>query len=322
MLIDMDPKHLFYLSEIIRYGSLSRASERLGVVQPTLTRIVKILEDRTGAPVLRRGRYGVNPTELGERLAETGKAIARQMEHAEEAVDQWRSGLSGELRAGIGPMLAVSVMPAFIRNTLESTWPYALRVTTATAGRLVQRLNNGELDVAIAPLQLNLHQERLHQETILEDRMAVFAGARSPLLQVSGTVDVEQLASGTWIRTGARASIYEAEGDYFEILGIRDVVPKVSFTGDISMALALLKSTDVLIALPENLTAWCPDIKPRQKLKIEAELPRRDIALWMTNSNKDRPEILHFRHEIEAHFKNIQEYAKGSDEPEPFMDDG
>ena len=48
----MDPKHLFYFSEIVRQGSLSKASDKLGVVQPTLSRIVKILEHQSGGDLL------------------------------------------------------------------------------------------------------------------------------------------------------------------------------------------------------------------------------------------------------------------------------
>ncbi len=297
----MDPKHLYYLAEIVRYGSLNRASERLGVVQPTLTRVVKIIEDKAGAPVLRRGRYGVTPTEVGKRLANVGQAIAQQVTDADKVLEQWRAGLYEELRIGVGPMLAVTIMPGFLLKSLGQAWPYSMQVTTATAGRLVDRLNYGALDVAIAPSQLRLHQEALDQEVVFEDRMAVYAGLNSPLLEKRGPISPAELADAPWIETGVMANIDQSSGGVFESLGLTSTTSKLTFTGDISMALSLLQQSDLLLALPENLAAHIPTIEPRQKLKVDAELPSRDIAIWVTKSNKDHPAVQHFTKALRRH---------------------
>lgn len=298
----MDPKHLYYLAEIVRYGSLNRASERLGVVQPTLTRVVKIIEDKAGAPVLRRGRYGVMPTEVGKRLANVGQAIAQQVTDADKVLEQWRAGLYEELRIGVGPMLAVTIMPGFLLKSLAQPWPYSMQVTTATAGRLVDRLNYGALDVAIAPSELQLRQEALDQEVVFEDRMAVYAGLKSPLLEKRGPISLEDLAKAPWIETGVMANIDQSSGRIFESLGLRSTTSKLTFTGDISMALSLLQQSELLLALPENLTAHIPTIESRQKLKVDADLPSRDIAIWVTKSNKDHPAVQHFTKALRKYF--------------------
>lgn len=291
----MDPKHLYYLSEIIRYGSLSRASERLGVVQPTLTRVVKILEDQAGAPLLLRGRYGVSPTEIGEQLAEAGAEIASQVVGATEAVEHWKAGLGRELRVGVGPMLALSIVPKFLAEYLKRKWPFSLKVTTATAGRLVERLNSNELDVVLAPSRLNMHQEKLVQDVIFEDRMAVYAGKRSPLIGLGRTVTSQELAQATWISVGARSNIYEAQRDTFDLLGIPHVLPRISFTGDIAMCLDLLGATDVLVSLPQRLTEFSGRVTPEQQLDVAVEMLPRDIAFWSTKENSHRPQVIQFR---------------------------
>lgn len=302
----MDPKHLHYLAEIVRYGSLNRASERLGVVQPTLTRIVKMIEDKAGAPVLRRGRYGVTPTEVGKRLAAVGRAISQQVTDADKVLEQWRAGLYEELRVGVGPMLALTVMPDFLLQSLHQAWPYSMQITTATAGWLVDRLNYGELDVVVAPSQLRLHQEDLHQEIVFEDRMAIFAGRESPLLAKQGPISSGELAEASWIGTGVMANIDHPGGDIIDSLGLKSAAPKLSFTGDMSMALSLLQRSDALVALPENLATHVPAIDERQKLKVDADLPKRDIAIWVTKSNEDHPAIQHFKKALRSHLATFQ----------------
>ena len=56
----MNPQHLYYLQAIVEQGSMAKAAERLRVTQPTLSRIVKTLEEQAGAPLLHRERYGVS----------------------------------------------------------------------------------------------------------------------------------------------------------------------------------------------------------------------------------------------------------------------
>lgn len=302
----MDPRLLHQLATIIDLGSLSRAAQRLNLTQPTLTRNVRIIEDRVGAPVLRRGRFGVTPTEIGERLAEQGRAISGLMNDADSVVDHWKSGLSGELRIGVGPMLAVIAMPTFFEAAIEHDWPYAMRVTTAPVGRLVERLNRQELDVALAPSRLNLHQERLHQEIIFEDQMAVFAGAGSPLARQTGTIDPSLLERVRWVTTGDSSSILGTTRDVLNSLGLPATPPKLSFTGDVATALHLLRTSDIVIVLPERLVQMLPDLGGAAKLDLDMTPPQRHVALWVTNANRDRPEIAHFAARVKAHFKTLR----------------
>ena len=55
----MNPKYLAQLATIVELGSVTKAAQKLNTTQPTLSRTIKLIEDRVGAPVLRRGRHGV-----------------------------------------------------------------------------------------------------------------------------------------------------------------------------------------------------------------------------------------------------------------------
>lgn len=97
----LDPKHLYWLSEIVDLGSFSHAAQKLNVTQPTLSRAVQVIESQVGSRVLERKRYGVKPIGIGLRLAEAGRNIAAFRVDAENAVDLWRTGLHREVRLGV-----------------------------------------------------------------------------------------------------------------------------------------------------------------------------------------------------------------------------
>lgn len=297
----LDSRLLYHLSVVLALGSMSQAARQLGVTQPTLSRNIRILEDRVGAPVVRRGRYGVTATEIGAQLAERGGLIAYAVRQAEQSIDEWRAGLTGELRVGVGPMLANTIMPGFFRETLGQRRPYALRVVTATAPRLVGRLNNGEIDLVLAPEQMNLHQERLSQTMIMEDRLAVFAGARSRLAMGAGPVPLDRLRHERWIVTGILAGIEGSSLDIMAQLGLADIVPALSFAGDVATALELLRTTAVISVLPARQIVFAPGLEAVHQVPVDVELPQRNIAVWVAKANRDRPEIAHFIRAVQVY---------------------
>lgn len=302
----MNPALLYQLAWIIELGSLSRAAKQLGVTQPTLTRNVRILEDRVGSPVLRRGRYGVTPTEIGVRLAEQGRIIGETMALADTTVEQWKSGLSGELRIGVGPFLAMSMMPVFFVRAAEQKWPYAMRIITATAARLIERLNEDELDIAVVPSQINLHQEKLSQEEVLDDELSLFVGRRSPYFNRRDTISLEELRDCVWIDVGTMSRISGSLDDVLRGIGISDYIPMFSFSGDMVMPLELLKSTNTITVAARRLIRFkYPDTELRE-LQVDATFPRRNIAIWVANSNRERPEIVHFSKQLKAYFKEVE----------------
>ena len=79
----MNPNLLKQLAIVVKQGSISSAAEQLYVTQPTLTRGIQQLEARVGAPVLKRTRYGVVPTEIGARLALIGERILADTDQGE-----------------------------------------------------------------------------------------------------------------------------------------------------------------------------------------------------------------------------------------------
>ncbi|WP_114966436.1 LysR family transcriptional regulator [Alkalilacustris brevis] len=302
----MDPKLLFQLAEIIELGSLSRAAEVLNVTQPTLSRNIRIIETRVGAAVLKRGRYGVVPTEIGEQLALQGQEIRASMQRADEALDRWRAGLQGELRLGVGPMLAVSVMPGLLSKTIDRQWQYTVRVTTTTAARLITRLRDRELDVAVAPSRMTLHMEQLVQTEVFRDRLGIFAGAQSPLVGLKRQVSIEELAAQPWISTGDLSRIHGGHSEVLRAIGVSDVVPRLAFSGDIATPLALMRQSGALAVLPVGLTRLLHDQFRPTELEVDASFPDRNIALWTHEKCADRPEVRDFAKRATLFFARLQ----------------
>ena len=294
----LDPKHLLWLAEIIDLGSMSRAAQKLHITQPTLTRAVQVIEDRVGGPVLRREHNGVRPTRIGERLADVGRKVVLSRLEAEDVIDLWRQGLAQELRIGVGPMLAISIMGRFLSEMLETRLRYSLKVVSATASRLIARLNEDELDVVLAPTQINLLQDDLVQDHLFDDELSVYAGKKNPLARSQSPIGLEDLSGQTWVAVGVHSAIFGSSREALSSIGLGGETAKISFTGDITMAVEIVNRTTALCILPKKLAQRTASLTQATELEIEVPLPKRDIAFWCKKADRDRPDILDFRKRV------------------------
>ena len=296
----MDPKHLLQLAIIVELGSVTKAARKLNVTQPTLSRTVKIIEDRAGGAVLRRGRHGVTATDIGARLAAEGRAILRSSEQAQTVVQEWRSGLSGELRVGVGPMLAATIMGDFIAETIEAPPSYSLKMHCEVAARLAKRLKNNELDVAIIPYDLDRKDDGLHRENLFREHLSIFVGEDDPLAGRTN-VSPQELADYHWISVGAISGLFDITRETLDRLGLLMVTPATEITGDVTMTFRLLEKTKSCSMLPFRMTGTFQNRFRVAPVGLNVDLPPRNIGLWSTTTNRDRPEVVDFIKRLDAY---------------------
>jgi LysR family transcriptional regulator, nitrogen assimilation regulatory protein len=103
----MDLVSLRYFVEIVRQRSLSKAAISLGVVQPALTRRIKLLEDQLGAELLMRHRRGVEPTEAGLLVLQRAELMLRTAEQLETEVRSQAAEPVGQVAFGFPPSIGI-----------------------------------------------------------------------------------------------------------------------------------------------------------------------------------------------------------------------
>ncbi len=108
------PADLTYFTEVANTLNVSRAAERLGISQPSLSLALQRLEYAVGAALLTRSKRGVALTQAGKQLL----AHARQLLQAWDGVKAQALASVNEIQGtyviGCHPSVALNVLPGFL----------------------------------------------------------------------------------------------------------------------------------------------------------------------------------------------------------------
>lgn len=145
----MDIKQLRTLLAIAETGSLTRASELLHVVQPALSRQLKLLEDELGVQVFERNRRGMQLTDAGKTFVEKARRALRQLDQAKTDIIATKNNILGTVSIGMLPSLGDAISVPLVASLRRQYPDLLISLTTGFTSELQGLLEKGELDVAL-----------------------------------------------------------------------------------------------------------------------------------------------------------------------------
>jgi LysR family transcriptional regulator, hydrogen peroxide-inducible genes activator len=148
----MDIRQLRYFSAVVRAGSFTRAAEQLGITQPSLSQQIRALEKRIGSPLFERLGRSIRLTPHGEALVGPAAGILQKVAEAHSTIAGLNEGVRGQLRVGVIPTVMPYWIAPRIREYLDRFPDVELALTEETTAQLIQRLQSGDLDLAISGL--------------------------------------------------------------------------------------------------------------------------------------------------------------------------
>jgi DNA-binding transcriptional LysR family regulator len=126
-----------------------RASERLFMSQPALSRLIRRLEEQTGGPLFARTRRRVALTEAGRALLPRAEQLCRDSAEALNRVKEVAEGRAGILRIGFGIASARDILPRTILR-FRKTHPHAeLYLRDMSTASQIAGVARGDIDLGI-----------------------------------------------------------------------------------------------------------------------------------------------------------------------------
>ncbi|MCI0409069.1 MAG: LysR family transcriptional regulator, partial [Acidobacteria bacterium] len=110
----MDIHVLELFCKIVESGSFSKAADAAYLTQPTVSGHIKNLEEEVGVRLLDRLGHRATATKAGELLYHHAKRILAVRQEAQQALDEFKGGLRGELNVGASSIPGGYVLPPLI----------------------------------------------------------------------------------------------------------------------------------------------------------------------------------------------------------------
>ncbi|MFJ3815809.1 LysR substrate-binding domain-containing protein [Streptomyces sp. NPDC090056] len=128
--------------------SFTRAAERLGLRQSTVSQHVRRLEEATGRPLFSRDTHRVELTEDGEAMLGFARTILQAHERAAAFFGGTR--LRGRLRFGASEDFVTTRLPEILESFRREHPEVDLELTVELSGTLQARIAAGRLDLILA----------------------------------------------------------------------------------------------------------------------------------------------------------------------------
>jgi DNA-binding transcriptional LysR family regulator len=235
---------------VVESGSMVRASEKLFLTQPGLTRRVQNLEITLGVELLDRQSKPLKPTAAGNEVYN----LARSVLHAVDdlmAVASPESEPTGELKFGVPPFLSELALEQPIDH-LRSTFPkLTLRVTAGWSPGLLQDVERATVDAAVVLMPEGVPLPETLTTTRLGYKPTVVVAPRSFGLTDQPT-SLDELSRYPWVLNQDGCGMRSALRRALSAAGLPFNVAVEAFGSELQLSL-VARGLGIGLAVPEVL---------------------------------------------------------------------
>ena len=193
------------LESVAACGSFSGAADALQLTQSAVSQHVAALERAMDLPLIERGTRPVQLTDAGFALVRHARALLARLGNAEQELGEITGRRQGRLRFGSFPTALATFVPAALARFQQQHADVALSVIDDHLQRLLPRLDDGELDLAIIydhqalPEISSRQYDRVH---LLDDTFQAVLPRGHRLARSGHDVSLAELAGETWVGGG------------------------------------------------------------------------------------------------------------------------
>lgn len=178
----MDFRELVYVVAVADCRSITAASRKLYISQPSLSQIISRIEKEEGVRLFDRSMSPLSMTYAGEKYVETARKILLMKDNLKRELRDIGQGASGRISLGIPVERSGYMLPPVLPRFKERYPGFEVRTREAKSELLLEWLHKGEVDFIILPGEADsfggdVAVERIYQEEL---KLAVREGKLEP----------------------------------------------------------------------------------------------------------------------------------------------
>lgn len=138
-----------YFIEVADTLNLSRASERLGISQPSLSLAIKRLERSVGTELFIRHQHGVALTQAGKQLLKHVRQLLSYWQETKSLTLASKVEVQGSYTLGCHSTLAVDIVSGFLPQLLQTYPKLEINLINDVSRRITEQVINFKIDIGI-----------------------------------------------------------------------------------------------------------------------------------------------------------------------------
>ncbi len=257
----MNLKHAQYMLTILQEGSITAAARKLYVSQPSLSQMVKLVENTLGAPIFNRNTDPITLTFAGQKYIDAARQVLTINENLRREIDEINHEDHGVLRLGIPVQRAMQVLPYVMPRFLEKYPCVDIQIVEQGSATTETLVLEGEVDIGC--LTTYPHHEELEYILIETEDVVLLTGKGSEIAKriPDGTpIDITEAKNEKFITIQEGHSVRRTQ----DLLFIRkDIHPKVLLeTMSIEVAKRTAVACNAVMICPRNYIEMTPELLP------------------------------------------------------------
>lgn len=171
-------RHLRYFLAVAEAKSFSRAADRLGISQPSVSQQMRDLETSLRVPLFQRRGKRILLTPRGLIFQEHAHAILRQLDNCLEDLNSGPGQLRGALHLGVIPVLNVPLIPDLLGLFTADHPAISVTVEEISSTEIETALEEGRMEIGLG--FITGHSPRLRYERLCTDEFTLIVSAEHP----------------------------------------------------------------------------------------------------------------------------------------------
>jgi len=268
----MNIRQLEYFIEIVRQGSFSKAANILHVSQPSISEMIKNLEDELGTPLLYRGARQLELTDAGQAVLEQSQQIVSLFTNLAGHVKKNSLLQKGKIRIGIPSITASTIFPRMLGEFKRKHPNIELQLHEFGSKIIRQRVNEGALDIGIV-CTLPDRDEDFAVFPFVEDPLCVIVHPEHPLATVDA-VDFSDLVNEGFVLYSQDFSLHDQILNRCKLAGFQPNI--ICETSQREFMTQMVEAGLGIALLPSKI---CAELDPKSVVSIPLAEPRMFLQL-------------------------------------------
>ncbi|MGF6768501.1 LysR family transcriptional regulator of abg operon [Paraburkholderia sp. GAS199] len=238
--------HLRTLVAIAEAGGVRGAARALNASPAAITKNLRQLEESVQMSLVTRTSSGVTLTESGQTLLVHARLMVGQLARAQEAMDTLRGVTHGKLTIAVTPWIAMTFLPDAVTRFCERMPNIRLEFFEGLLSNANPRLRDGSLDLFIGRPTPGASSTEFDCRLLFSSTCALVTRERHPLANARSLADLVDL---DWLLTWDPETDTPGSNSMFHRYNVA-TPRKIHVTHSLSIALSLLRKTDMVSVFP------------------------------------------------------------------------